>query len=414
VRLEQGQTDEAIQQIQAVIKQDSKFAPAHFQLALAHLQAGNEQLARAALKQAITLSPDFAQAAVRLAELNIQANAPDAAIEDLDKLLQSRPGVPRAYELLGAAYLKKGDAVHAAEAYQNLQQLLPAGDPRATYYLGLALRGQGKRAEARKAFEQSLGAAPGAPDPLNQLVDMAFEDKQPDVALALARKQAQAAPRSAAMQTVLARVFQRRGQLAEAAAAHQKAVELDPRPAAGHLELGKLYAATDRLDEALTETMKALEIDPKSAEAWLVLGQVQEKKGAMAKAQDTFKKSLEIDPRYAPAANNLAWIYSEHGGNADEALRLAQLAKQIAPDDPHISDTLGWLLYKRGVYQQAINLLKESAVKLPDSAQVQFHLGMTYYKLGDKPAAGQALRRALELDAALADAAEARRVLSTL
>ena len=219
---------------------------------------------------------------------------------------------------------------------------------------------------------------------------------------------------TAALQAVLARVFQRRGQLAEAAAAHEKAIELDPRPAGGHVELGKLYAATNRLDEALAETTKALEIDPKSAEAWLVLGQVQEKKGAVAKAQEAFKKALDIDPRYAPAANNLAWIYSEHGGNADEALRLAQLAKQIAPDDPHISDTLGWLLYKRGVYQQAINLLKESAVKLPDSAQVHFHLGMTYYKLGDKPAAGQALRRALELDAALADAAEARRVLSTL
>jgi putative PEP-CTERM system TPR-repeat lipoprotein len=414
VRLEQGQIDEAIQQIQAVIKQDPKFAPAHFQLGLAHLRAGNQQLARAALKQAITLSPDFAQAAVRLAELNLQANAPDAAIEDLNKLLQSRPGVPRAYELLGAAYLQKGDAVRATEAYQKFQQLVPAGDPRTAYYLGLALRAQGKRAEARKAFEQSLAAAPGAPDPLNQLVDMAFDDKQPDFALAVARKQAQAAPASAAVQAVLARVFQRRGELAQAEAAHQKAIALDPRSAWGHLELGKLYVATRRPDQALAETEKALQIDPKSAEAWLLYGQIQEQKGDMAKAQDAFKKALDIDPRHASAANNLAWVYSEQGGNADEALRLAQLAKQLAPDDPHVSDTLGWILYKRGVYQQALNVLKESAAKLPDNAPVHFHLGMTYYKLGDKPAAGQALKRALELDATFADAAEARRVLSTL
>ncbi|PYQ17315.1 MAG: hypothetical protein DMF80_01235 [Acidobacteria bacterium] len=414
MRLEQGQTDEAIQQIQAVIKQEPKFAPAYFQLAVAHLRAGNEQLARDALKQAVTLSPDYTEAALRLAELNVQAGAPDAAIEDLGKLLQSRPGVAHAYELLGAAYMKKDDPVRAAEAYQKFQQLVPAGDPRPPFYLGVALRAQGKRAEARKALEQSLAVAPGAADPLNLLVEMAFEDKQPDLALAIARKQAQAIPDSPAVQSVLARVLQRRGDLPAAEAAQRRAVELDPRRVQSHLDLSRLLVATGRLDQALDETSKALQIDPKSAEAWLVQGQVQERKGNVAKAQEAFKKALDIDPRYAPAANNLAWVYSEHGGNADEALRLAQLAKQVAPDDAHVSDTLGWLLYKRGVYQQAINLLKESASKLPDNAQVQFHLGMTYYKLGDKPAAGQALRRALELDAALAGADEARRVLSTL
>jgi len=43
------------------------------------------------------------------------------------------------------------------------------------------------------------------------------------------------------------------------------------------------------------------------------------------------------------------------------ALQLAQRAKEVAPDDPSISDTLGWILYKRGIYQRALGLLKESA-----------------------------------------------------
>ena len=46
------------------------------------------------------------------------------------------------------------------------------------------------------------------------------------------------------------------------------------------------------------------------------------------------------------------------------------------PDDPHISDTLGWILYKRGVYQQATALLRESAAKRPESPEIQYHLGM--------------------------------------
>ena len=413
-RLQQGKTDEALQQIQTALKYDPKFPPAHYQLALAHLQAGNEQQARAALKQAITLAPGYAEAALRLAELDVQGGGPDAAIDDLDKLLKERPGIPRAYELLGAAYLKKGDPARALEAYGKFQQLMPPTDPRAAYYAGLALRAQGRRAEARKAFESAMAVAPGSAEPLTQLVEMAFEDHQPDLALAIARKQAQASPRSAAVQAVLGRVFQRRGELSDAEAAHHRAVELDPRLASGHLEMSRLYAATGRLDQALAETEKALQIDPKSAETWLVYGQLQQQKGDMGKAQNAFKKALDLDPRSAPAANNLAWVYSEHGGNADEALRFAQLAKQLAPDDPHVSDTLGWLLYKRAIYQQALNLLKESAAKLPDNAQTQYHLGMTYYKLGDKPAARQALSRALQLNGSFDGSDEARRVLAEL
>jgi uncharacterized protein HemY len=90
-----------------------------------------------------------------------------------------------------------------------------------------------------------------------------------------------------------------------------------------------------------------------------------------------------MNPRLVVAANNLAWIYSEHGGDPEKALQLAQTAKQEAPEDPRVSDTLGWILYKRGVYQRALALLKDSASKLPDNPQVQYHLGM-----GPKDASG--------------------------
>ena len=52
------------------------------------------------------------------------------------------------------------------------------------------------------------------------------------------------------------------------------------------------------------------------------------------------EKGLALTPRVAPAANNLAWILSEHGGDRDRALALAQTAKEQAPEDPHLSDTL--------------------------------------------------------------------------
>ena len=86
----------------------------------------------------------------------------------------------------------------------------------------------------------------------------------------------------------------------------------------------------------------------------------------------------------------------------------------MAPDDPRISDTLGWILYKRGVYRQALGQLQESASKLADNPAVQYHLGLTFYKLGNTEGAKQALGTALALNPRFPGSEEARQVLAEL
>ena len=61
-----------------------------------------------------------------------------------------------------------------------------------------------------------------------------------------------------------------------------------------------------------------------------------------------------------------------------------------------IADTLGWVLYKRGEYQQALTILQESAEKAPDNPEIQFHLGMTAYMMGQTDVAKAALQKAAE------------------
>ena len=75
-----------------------------------------------------------------------------------------------------------------------------------------------------------------------------------------------------------------------------------------------------------------------------------------------------MNPRSALAANNLAWLLAEHGGDKERALQLAQMAKELAPEDASVSDTLGWILYQRGIYHRALALFNESAAGLPDGA----------------------------------------------
>ncbi|MBI5745822.1 MAG: tetratricopeptide repeat protein, partial [Nitrospirae bacterium] len=132
------------------------------------------------------------------------------------------------------------------------------------------------------------------------------------------------------------------------------------------------------------------------------------------KAKIEYEVALKIDPKFAPAANNLAWNYSEHGGNLDVALSLAETAREKLPEDPSIADTLGWIYYKKGAYLRSISLLKEGAEKLESNPLVRYHLGMAYYKNGDKDQAKKELAASLKQNSNYPGADEAKRVLQEL
>jgi Tfp pilus assembly protein PilF len=92
--------------------------------------------------------------------------------------------------------------------------------------------------------------------------------------------------------------------------------------------------------------------------------------------------------------NNLAYELAEFGNQPDEALKYAQRAVELAPGNPSYSDTLGWILYGKGLYAPAIQYLEMAAAK-PGNVVWKYHLAMAYAK------AGQAARGRTTLDAAL-------------
>jgi Flp pilus assembly protein TadD len=163
-----------------------------------------------------------------------------------------------------------------------------------------------------------------------------------------------------------------------------KAIELEPNLLGSYLALGRLYAKTNRYEKALAQLGQALQLNPEDVGAYMLLGMIYEQQEDIRKAQAAYEEVLELNPGFGPAANNLAYLYSKPGGDQEKALALAQRARGELPKDPHVSDTLGWILYTRGVCEQTLNLLTESAAKLPTNPEVHYHLGITYYKLGKR------------------------------
>jgi predicted Zn-dependent protease len=113
------------------------------------------------------------------------------------------------------------------------------------------------------------------------------------------------------------------------------------------------------------------------------------------------------------ASNNLAWILCETGGSLDEALGLAQTAKEQLPDSTNVSDTLGWIYYKRGAYRTAIDLLTECVNRDTSNPSFNYHLGMAYIKIGDKTRSKESLLRSLK-STSFRDADSAKKALEQL
>ncbi|MDP3912012.1 MAG: tetratricopeptide repeat protein [Gemmatimonadales bacterium] len=115
-----------------------------------------------------------------------------------------------------------------------------------------------------------------------------------------------------------------------------------------YLQLGSLDAASGQYDHALARVGKAIEVNPRNIGALMLAGVIHERRGDHPKAREHYEKVPALNPRFPPAADNLAWILSEHGGDKDKALTLAQTAKELAPEDPRAVHLAGVEIFARG------------------------------------------------------------------
>jgi tetratricopeptide (TPR) repeat protein len=201
------------------------------------------------------------------------------------------------------------------------------------------------------------------------------------------------------------------GRPSEAEEFLQKAVTLNPKLTSATLALGQALSLQAKYDQALSTVTKLVQEEPRFALGYLSLGQIQEMRGDWGQAESSYQKTLELERENVIAKNNLAWLYAEHGGNIDVALRLAQEAKEAKPDDPAISDTLGWIYVKKDTLGNAIRLLQESVDQDPKNAAFNYHLGVAYFRAGRKAEAKQSLETTLRLAPNFPQAGEARKML---
>jgi Flp pilus assembly protein TadD len=147
--------------------------------------------------------------------------------------------------------------------------------------------------------------------------------------------------------------------------------------------------------------------DQSNADANLVLGMVEDVSGRYEAAVKHYRRVLDVDSGNFIALNNLAYRLANQGGAADEALKLAQQAKELAPQNPAVDDTLGWAYYQKGLYKNAVTHLESSISSVAAPVRL-YHLAMAYAKVGQIQKADRALKAALQSAPGLPEAKAAQ------
>ncbi len=372
-------------------------------LAVAGIAAEAKQFDRAAAEATVAM--------------NLRADDAQTAVTAAQYVQQSTLGAGGAVQLLAGFLENQPKAVEARFAYARL------------------LAADGKTTPAREQMEIALKQEPDSPAILYSMAQLAYQLKQPTVAEGYLQRYV-ALPASVQRDNVPAYLFL--AQIAEEAKQLEQSI--------GHLEQIKsgdqfisalsrralLMARLKRVDEArqllrntnvstarernlltsaeaqvLREVQlykeafelldESLQTNPDNPELIYDHAMAAEKIDRIEVMETSLRKLIGMRPDYAHAYNALGYSLADRNLRLDEAQVLIEKALELSPEDPHIIDSMGWVLYRKGNLEKAIEWLEKAWAVRPE-VDVAAHLGEVLWKAGKSAEARKIWQDAQRLD----------------
>ena len=400
--------DAAAKEAQEAVKFAAGSIAAQYTLGLTALAQNDRAAAENAFQSVLKLNPRAAAARLQLARLQLARGEAAGALESAEEVSRERPDDVDAAVLLSKSLRANGDLPRAERELASRISRNPGAAPLHVEHGWVALQSNEVPA-ARKAFEEALRLSPNSYDALVGLVTTDIAQRNTTNARARVAAWQQRAPNDPRVKILSARVALAAGESAEAEQTLRAVVTQDPSQLDAYDLLGRIAMANGQLDRALTEYQSLATRSHTPAGPLTLVAMIHEARGERAGATQQYEQALASDPNAGVAANNLAWIYAEDG-RLDEALKLATVA-QTQLKRPESEDTLGWVYYRKGLWQHAIASFERAAAKAPSNPVYQYHLGLAQLKQGNDAQGRAALKRALTLKPDFNGAADARKAL---
>ena len=418
--LDAGNKRAAADVFDRMLKHFPKAYVGHFYLGRIYSDLGRYKKARAAFKRTIELAPELNQPRWELIKL-YQSHDPDkngaeksrAGAEDVrskvvalyKEILEYNPENAAAAMELSLVYHASGRSSEAdrilaelgrksledASVIRTLMQRLvlekrygdaltvldgmSAGAPASSglqYAMGVVHYNKDQYQQAIKAFK---AVSPESTFYLNAVIHrgiIAYQQENLEQAIEILKSGLDSADEAGKREIIpyLSSFYKQKGDLKTAEALLRQGLEIAPESTGLRFELGVLYDEQDKRDKALEQMQKV----------------------------------LDIEPDHADALNYIGYTWADQGVHLEKAEKMIRRALEQKPENGYIIDSLGWLYYRRGMYEKAADYIQKAARLIPDDPIVLEHLGDVYVKLGNPGKALEAYQRALEQKADNAEA----------
>ena len=381
--------------------------PAHIAISDLARAAGDAPRALSAAKAALNVAPRSEDAAMRVFEYGLAVDA-QQAFRDAQGFAAAHPKARRLRLLLATQWAERREFDSAMAELVAMAKLDPEDIDLVFMQGQIAYRAK-RLPEARNLLEQYVSRQSqrqsGASDEGSGLVDayqllsriaqdQGFFD---DAVRLLDNIQEPSARHNARVRQAAIRAQQ--GRVDDALALLDTS---DPQSLEEEVLTASAGAQMLREAKRPLEAIKRLEAAnermPDTVEIKYELAMMYERNERLNDTERLLREVIALDPGHAHSYNALGYSLADRNQRLPEALKLITRALEIAPNDPFIMDSMGWIKFRLGDYVTAVQFL-EKAYRVRPEADIAAHLGEALWMLGQRDAAIEIWKKALAKEA---------------
>lgn len=369
-----GQKDSAITELEKIRDLDPSNLSTLQVLSNYYLEMDRMEEAREVLQNALQISRNNPKTLIMLSDIYIAEAKWDSVGATLSKVMAD-PSTDSDTKLKVGEYLYSKFEQDSAnsnmrEATSSVFEEALASGTQSSQLVSLAADffiNTGQKKLALQALEQTNELIPTNDSAWKKRLQLLLQQGRTEEALSVGKQAAEQIPQDPIVLYLLGNAFIAEGQHSQAVqelTAASKLPARKPLKASIHGSLGDALAAMDQWEQAFTQ----------------------------------YERSLKFNPDNPGILNNYAYYLSQHGNDLAKAKEMGRRALELDPNNPSYLDTIGWIFYQEGSYQEAEEFIRAAVNAGNTSAEVMEHMGDVLDKLGQKQEAQQWWKKALEKD----------------
>ena len=362
-----------------VVELDPDHNRAYFYLGSMARDLGEIELAITSFKALTRIIPYDDRHHRELAELYIAQDRLDEALQSYERVVTIRPEQKSARNHLGQLYLQTGDYPAAIETFLSILSPLE---------------------------EQSETNNVTGRTPRNMQASRGLQDNEAEIeahhGISLAYQAQDDFERSEFHITRVINLLEERAKRIQTGwrTRNRERAELTKRIQEARYTLGQIYLKFNVPRKAVRTFTRILAVDDKYVPALSGIGMAYQMQDDVKRAETYLRRAIELsaEEELPDAYNALGYLYAEQGINLDEAAALVRRALKSVPKSGAYLDSLGFIYFKQGKLDAAIENLEQALRYLPDTPEILLHLAEAYLGKGLKQKALQTLEQAVLLE----------------